>query len=101
MRLFVDRTNTGPTNWVCVSSATDAIEQLRSSRVEEISLAHEIGDDEEGNGQTVLLWIEQAVLVGGYRPPIITIHSARGAARRKMEEMIRTIHQIAAAQNAR
>jgi len=55
------------------------------SKVEEISLDHDLGDDSRGTGYDVLLWIEEGVVMSGYTPPKITIHTANISARQKME----------------
>ena len=47
----------------------EAIALLESGAVEELSLDHDLGDDERGTGYDVVLWIEEAVaLVDSSRP---------------------------------
>jgi len=53
--------------------------------VVEISLDHDLGDDERGTGYDVVLWIEEAVVTKGFKPPLIKVHSANSSASAKME----------------
>jgi hypothetical protein len=53
--------------------------------VSELSLDHDLGDDLHGTGYDVLLWVEEAVVLSGFQPPRITIHSANPAARQRMK----------------
>ncbi len=41
-------------------------------------------DDEHGIGYDVVLWNEEAVVLRGFKPPIIHIHSANSSVRHKM-----------------
>lgn len=69
----------------------EAIELLRSGDVTEISLDHDLGDDERGTGYDVVLWIEEQVVLFGFDPPKMSVHSANVSARTKMESGIRAI----------
>lgn len=53
--------------------------------VSEISLDHDLGDDERGTGYHVLLWIEEMVALHNSKPPVIHIHTANPTARNRME----------------
>lgn len=53
--------------------------------MQELSLDHDHGDDERGTGYDVVLWIEEAVMTRGFKPPKITVHSANSSARIKMQ----------------
>jgi len=57
---------------------------LQTGVVEELSLDHDLGDDAHGTGYDVVLWIEEAVVTSGFRPPRIRVHSANASARSKM-----------------
>jgi hypothetical protein len=50
---------------------------LKENKVEEISLDHDLGDDQKGTGYDVLLWIEEQVFLKGYVPPKISVRSAK------------------------
>jgi len=68
---------------------------LKTNKVEELSLDHDLGDDDRGTGYDVLLWIEEAVVVGGFIPPKrIIVHSANVSARQKMEAAIQSIKRF-------
>lgn len=71
----------------------EAITLLKQNIVTEISLDHDLGDDEHGTGYDVLLWIEEAVFTQGFIPPIIYVHSANTSARHKMILAIANINK--------
>jgi len=64
--------------------------------VTEVSLDHELGDDDHSTGYDVILWIEEAVATQEFNAPIITVHSANSSARKKMELGIRSIASLMA-----
>ena len=92
MKVFLDDERTAPPGWVQVRWPDEAIELLKSGEVVELSLDHDLGDDERGTGYDVLLWIEEQVACHQFTPPHITVHSANPAARIRMEAAIRAIH---------
>lgn len=69
----------------------EAIDLLKTRKVTEISLDHDLGDNERGTGYDVVLWIEENVIEHGFVPPIIKVHSATSSAREKMELGVRNI----------
>lgn len=73
----------------------EAIALLESGAVEELSLDHDLGDDERGTGYDVVLWIEEAVVLRGFKPPRISVHSANSSARDKMIAGIQSIERMA------
>jgi hypothetical protein len=91
VKIFLDDIRIEPEGWVRAKTAKEAIELLRSNKVTEISLDHDLGDDKNGTGYDVILWIEQEVYMNNYIPPIIKVHSANVAAREKMEAGIKKI----------
>jgi hypothetical protein len=91
MKIFLDDIRIEPEDWVRVKTAQEAIDLLRSNKVSEISLDHDLGDDKNGTGYDVILWIEQEVYQNNYIPPIIKVHSANVPARKKMEAGIKNI----------
>lgn len=74
----------------------EAIELLESGAVEELSLDHDLGDDERGTGYDVVLWIEEAVALRGFKPPKIAVHSANSSARDKMIAGILSLERLVA-----
>ena len=91
MKVYLDDERTTPEGWVRVYWPDEAIELLKSGKVEEISLDHDLGDDERGTGYDVVLWIEEAVITKGFKPPVMKVHSANSSARQKMEQGIKNI----------
>ena len=94
MKVYLDDERATPQGWHRVYWPDEAIKLLCSGVVSEISLDHDLGDDERGTGYDVVLWIEEAVATRGFRPPIIRVHSANSSAREKMERGIDAIMQI-------
>jgi hypothetical protein len=95
MKVFLDDERVTPDGWVRVFWPEEVIALLKTGQVTELSLDHDLGDDEHGTGYTVLLWIEEQVAVHGMKPPTIFVHSANSSARLKMEAAIATINRLA------
>jgi hypothetical protein len=91
MRVFLDDERATPPGWVRVHWPSEAIALLQTGSVLEISLDHDLGCDERGTGYDVLLWIEEAVVLRGFEPPRIHIHTANPAARQKMLAAVQAI----------
>jgi hypothetical protein len=91
MRVFLDDERGTPEGWIRVYWPDEAIALLESGQVNELSLDHDLGDDVRGTGYDVVLWIEEAVALRGFKPPKITVHSANSSAR---DKMIAGIHAI-------
>jgi len=96
MRVFLDDERVAPDGWRQVRWPEEAIVLLESGGVQELSLDHDLGDDEHGTGYDVLLWIEEAVATRGFAPPRIRVHSANASARQKMEAAVQAIQRLAA-----
>lgn len=95
MRVFLDDERTTPEGWVRVYWPDEAIALMESDAVEELSLDHDLGDDERGTGYDVVLWIEEAVALRGFKPPRVFVHSANSSARDKMIAGIQSIERMA------
>ena len=93
MKLFLDDERTPPEGWTLVRWPDEVINQLKTGKVIEISLDHDLGDDERGTGYDVLVWIEKMVILEGFKPPKIKIHTANISARQKMEAAVRQIER--------
>lgn len=91
MKVFLDDERETPPGWVRVCWPEEAIELLKTNRVIEISLDHDLGDDQRGTGYDVILWIEEAVMTQSFVPPKIIVHSSNASARQKMELGIESI----------
>jgi hypothetical protein len=75
----------------------EAIALLETGEVDEISLDHDLGDDSRGTGYDVVLWVEEAVALRGFKPPKMLVHSANSSARQKMLAGIGAIETMARA----
>jgi len=91
MKVYLDDLRPTPEGWTHVCWPDEAIELLKSGQVEQICLDHDLEDDERGTAYDVVLWIEEAVVTQGFKPPKIMLHSANSAARQKMESGILSI----------
>ncbi|KTB70194.1 hypothetical protein GIV52_25675 [Pseudomonas syringae] len=94
MKVFLDDIRTPPAGWILVHWPNEAIKLLQEFDVEEISLDHDLGDDQRGTGYDVILWIEEKVALDGFVPPKIVVHSANVSARLKMEQGIKNIIKL-------
>lgn len=93
MRVYLDDERPAPAGWTQVRWPDEAIKLLETGEVTELSLDHDLGDDEIGTGYTVLLWIEKAVVLSSFTPPAITIHTANASARQKMILALKSIER--------
>jgi hypothetical protein len=94
MKVYLDDERTTPNGWVRVYWPDEAIKLLSTGEVTELSLDHDLGDDERGTGYDVVLWIEEAVALRGFDPPVIRVHSANSSAREKMDAGIAAITRL-------
>jgi len=83
MKLYLDDERIPPEGWIQVRWPEDAVEILKTGKVTELSLDHDLGNDSHGTGYDVILWIEKEVVTKGFVPPRITVHSANLSARKK------------------
>ena len=95
MQLWLDDERPPPPGWTCVRWREEAIALLERGGVEVASLDHDLGNDEQGTGYDVLLWVEEAVATRGFEPPEIRVHTANPAARRRMEAAVAAIERLA------
>lgn len=97
LKVYLDDERETPEGWVRVFWPEEAIKLLKTGEVTEISLDHDLGDDDHGTGYDVVLWIEEAVFTRGFIPPKMKVHSANSSAREKMELGIKNIEKISKA----
>ncbi len=98
MRVYLDDERATPDGWTRVYRPDEAISLLMQGNVAEISLDHDLGDDQRGTGYDVIAWIEEAVVLRGFKPPLIHVHSANPAARERMEAGITAIARLSSVQ---
>src|ERR1035437_3768958 len=100
MKVWLDDRREPPLDFVWVKTPAETITLLEAGEVEELSLDHDLGlwddDGRELTGYDVLLWIEEQVVLHGYRPPRLSVHSANSAARSRMQQAISSIERRAA-----
>ncbi|MFQ1896870.1 cyclic-phosphate processing receiver domain-containing protein [Aeromonas veronii] len=96
MKLYLDDERKTPVGWIRVFWPDEAIAWLKTEMVTEISLDHDLGDDDRGTGYDVILWIENEGMTNYFIPPKIHIHSANVSARIKMELGIMVINDFLA-----
>ena len=100
MKLYLDDERTAPDGWVQVRWPDEAIKLLQMGEVTNLSLDHDLGDDQRGTGYDVLLWIEQEVASCQFTPPAkIEVHSANPPARKRMQAAIESIFRMYSAQD--
>jgi hypothetical protein len=98
MKVYLDDERETPEGWFRVYEPKQAIALLKTGQVTHISLDHDLGDDELiGTGYDVVLWMEEAVVLGKFTPPKINVHSANPAGSRRMRAGIKQIRKLYAA----
>ncbi|RQH05087.1 hypothetical protein D1Y85_16510 [Paraburkholderia dinghuensis] len=95
MKIFLDDERVTPEGWVRAYWPDEVIALLETGRVEAVSLDHDLGDDSRGTGYDVIRWIEEAVALRGFVPPLILVHSANPAAAARMQAGIAAIANLA------
>lgn len=91
MKVYLDDERTTPVGWKRTFWPDEVISLLKTGKVTDLSLDHDLGDDQRGTGYDVVLWIEKAVITRGFIPPVMKVHSANSSARIKMELGINNI----------
>lgn len=99
IKVYLDDERKTPEGWVRVYWPEEAIELLKKGNVSEISLDHDLGDDEHGTGYDVVLWIEEQVFLNNFKAPNMNVHSANSSAKAKMENGIRNIELMCSRKN--
>lgn len=99
MKVYLDDERATPEGWVRTFNPTDTINLLRTGKVTELSLDHDLGDDIHiGTGYDVLLWLEEQVFNNpSLTIPKITVHSANSSAVVKMNLAIESIKRMSQA----
>ena len=92
MKVFLDDMRTPPSGWILTDSVASTIEFLKSDKVKNLSLNHNLARVPE-TGYNVLLWIEREVVCNQFVPPVITVHSSNLFGKEKMELAIKSINK--------
>lgn len=93
MKVYLDDTRQAPEGWIRAWWPDEVIKLLETGNVTHLSLDHDLGDDFRGTGYDVIVWIEEAVILRGFKPPNIQVHSSNTSAKKKMEAGIRSIQR--------
>lgn len=98
LKLWLDDEREAPDGWVHCRWPIEVISAIgKTAHVGEISLDHDLGDDETGTGYDVLTWIEKSLVEGTLDVslvPNISIHTANPVARQRMEQAKEKIEQL-------
>ena len=78
-----------PNGWIGVKTAPETIALLQKGNVEAISLDHDLGPEEAGNGYQVAKWIEQSAFNGSIPRLTWHIHSANSVGEVNMAAALR------------
>ena len=93
IKVYLDDERKPPAGWKLVKWPDEVIALMKKGNVDEISLDHDLGDDKRGTGYDVLTWLEKEVVLNGFKPPKINIHTANISARKKMEGAKKSIER--------
>ena len=93
MKVYLDDERKAPDGWIRTYWPEETIELLKTGTVTELSLDHDLGDDERGTGYDVVCWIEEQVFLNEFIPPKMYVHSANSSARDKMNMGINSINK--------
>jgi len=94
MKIYLDAVRPTPTGWIAARSVEETIKHLQTGQVVELSLDHDLDDVALGTGNTVLRWIEEAVALRGFAPPLMWVHTTNSEAKSKMLAAIRLVEQM-------
>ena len=93
-KVFLDDVRPTPEGWTLVRWPSEVIALLERGEVDELSLDHDLGD-ETITGYDVLVWLEEAVALRGFKAPAVVVHSANVVGRKRMENAIVSIRRFA------
>lgn len=96
MKLYLDDERSAPgIDWTVVRNYRECLTIMRRdwSEIEEISLDHDLGED-QCTGYDVLLYIEKRVADGERHLPRLWLHTANMPARYKMQQAIESIGKM-------
>jgi hypothetical protein len=95
MKVFLDDLRATPEGWVRAYWPDEVLALLETGCVDELSLDHDLGNEERGTGYDVISWLEEAVYTRGFAPPKLSVHSANPPARARMLAGIQSIEAVA------
>jgi hypothetical protein len=90
MRLWVDDMRPKPVAYdVWVKTSDEAIAQLKTGKVTAISLDHDLGELQAGDGYQIAKWIEDAALAKKIPRLDWDLHTANPVGRKNMEAALK------------
>jgi hypothetical protein len=95
MKVYLDDERETPPDWALVYWPDGALALLAQGNVAEISVDHDLADDARGTGYDVVHWIEQGMVLHGFVPPAMRVHSANLAAAKRMNDGIAANRRLA------
>lgn len=104
MKVYLDDIRTTPEGWYRTYTAKETIEVLKTGKVVELSLDHDLNlahyanqDLHEETGYDVLLWIEEQIAVHNnlsILPAKIHLHTANPSGRERMQRCLKSIEKM-------
>lgn len=95
MKIYLDDVRQEPNGWIRCYWADEVVSILKKNmeQVKEISLDHDLGNDERSTGYDVLLWIEEELITKGWKGkfPKIKVHSMNPVGRDRMNKLIKRL----------
>lgn len=100
MKIFLDDERSAPPGWTLIKSVSETIDQLKTGKVTDLSLDHDLGDAKDAyledrkeiTGYNVLQWLDEQVTCHNFKAPKnIQVHSANASAHQKMIQAIERI----------
>ena len=92
MKLWVDDIRLPPDGWVWAKNYDQAIDLLKTNEVSNLSLDHDLGDENEKTGYDIMRWIEEkAFFDADWSLPRIKFHTSNPAGRRNMNACLLAI----------
>lgn len=98
MKVYLDDRRPAPDGWLRTFTVAETINTLKYYPVSELSLDHDLGrfgikDGKEEKGIHVLDWIYEQVVLFGYIPPKIYIHSDNASGVQYMKLLLDRIEE--------
>jgi hypothetical protein len=96
MKIYLDDVRDPPdSEWVVARRPEDAIRLLEEGGVELVSFDFDLGmdGDQELSGYSVLMWIEEQVVLHDFDPPEMRVHSANPPGHERLLRGIEAINR--------
>lgn len=98
VKVYLDDVRKAPSeDWIVVRNVEEAIRLLKTNKVSELSVDHDLGDETPFTGYDLLEWLEREVAEGKSNirvPDKIKIHSANVPARIRMKQAVESIQRM-------